>query len=376
MSLRVIHVYKDYFPVLGGIENHVRVLAEAQAAAGLDVTVLVCHPEGRAGRERLAGVEIIRAKRLATALSMPISVEQPRILARWRGDLIHVHSPYPLGEVGALAGRHQARLVITHHADVIRQRTALRCYAPLLRRVLRSADRIVATSPRYITSSPWLEPVADRCCVIPLGVDEQRFSPASGTAPAPWEFLFVGKLRHYKGLDVLLRALSGIPDAKLRVVGEGPMGSAWQALAHDLGLSDRVRFEGRIADSELAAAYREARIFVLPSTSRAEAFGTVLLEAMASGLPCVTTEVGTGTSWVVRHGETGLVAAADDVDALRGALTSMLADDATAATMGRAARRRIEEGFTERTMTARVLRLYEALSRGAGQSQPGGRTPL
>ena len=145
--MRVVHVYKDYDPVFGGIENHIRVLAERQAAAGLEVGVLVCNPCGQPAREARAGVEILRARRLATALSMPISVDQPWRQWRLPTDIVHVHSPNPLGEISALACRRDARLLITWHCDVIRQRRALRVYAPLLRRVLSSADAIFATSP-------------------------------------------------------------------------------------------------------------------------------------------------------------------------------------------------------------------------------------
>jgi rhamnosyl/mannosyltransferase len=375
MSLRVVHVYKDYDPIPGGIENHIRVLAEAQAASGIDAAVLVCDPGGRPGVERRAGVEVIRARRLTTALSMPISVHQPWLLARRQADIVHVHSPYPLGEIGALAFRRGARLVLTHHSDVLRQRRTLRLYAPVLRRVLRAADCIIATSPRYVETSPWLAPVADRCRVIPLGVDEDRFTPGRPGLPGARELLFVGRLRHYKGLDVLLQALRDLPDVRLRIVGEGQMGDEWRTLARGLGLEDRVRFEGQVADERLPGLYRGARVFVLPSTSRAEAFGTVLLEAMACGLPCVTTELGTGTSWVVRHGETGFVVPAADADALRDAIARLLADPGAAAAMGRAGRRRVEQNFRESAMTGRVLALYHELGGDAGHGSPAGSSP-
>lgn len=365
--MRILHVYKDYDPVLGGIENHIRVLAEAQAAAGMDVGVLVCNPGGLPSEERRNGVKVLRAQRLATALSMPISAHQPMLLARHRADIVHVHSPYPLGEVSALALRHGARLVLTHHSDIQRQQMALRLYAPFLRRVLRAADLIIATSPGYVETSPWLAGVADRCRVVPLGVDHHRFNPGPREAREDGELLFVGRLRYYKGLDVLLRALRGLRGIQLRIVGDGPMGNAWQSLAQELGLQERVRFEGRIPDVELPGAYRRARAFILPSTSRAEAFGTVLLEAMASGLPCITTELGTGTSWVVRHEQTGLVVPAADPGALRGAIARLIADPASAAAMGSAGRQRIESCFSEEAMVAGVTAVYREL---LGENRP------
>ena len=183
--MNILHIYKDYSPVLGGIENHVKALAEAQTAAGHQVTVLVCDPGQRTRVETLNGVRVIKTGRLATVASMPLSLSQPIALAHLRPDIAHVHSPYPLGEIANwLLGRARAT-VITHHSDVVRQRGWLRLYGPLLRRVLRAADRIIATSPRYVETSPWLRPVRDKCVVVPMGVDPARFTPPTNQRTNP-----------------------------------------------------------------------------------------------------------------------------------------------------------------------------------------------
>jgi len=359
--MHILHLYKDYPPILGGIENHIRVLAEAHAAAGHRVSVLVCDPGRRTWTEERTGVTVIRAGRLTTAASMPLSIRQPLILARLRPDVVHVHSPYPLGEVAnCLLGRGRAT-VITHHSDVVRQRGWLRLYGPLLRRVLTSAHRIIATSPRYIETSPWLRPVREKCVVVPLGVDHCRFVPPPAPYDGPPTLLFVGKLRYYKGLDTLLEALAHLPGVYLEVVGDGPMRGPWAALADRLGLADRVRFRNEVPDDELPEWYRRAHIFVLPANARAEAFGTVLLEAMASGLPCITTEVGTGTSWVVQDGVTGWVVPPRDPFALADAIRRLLDDADLRAAMGRAGRARVEAEFTQEQMVARVEEVYREL---------------
>ncbi len=355
--MRILHLYKDYFPVLGGIENHIRVLAEAQTAAGHRVTALVCDPGRRTRIEELNGVRVVKASRLTTAASMPLSLSQPFILARLRPDVVHLHSPYPLGEVANhFLGRARAT-VITHHSDVVRQKRILRFYGPLLRRVLRAADRIIATNPHYIETSPWLRPVRDRCVVVPLGVEVDRFARERGRSPGS-ELLFVGKLRYYKGVDDLLQALVAIPTARLTVVGEGPMRGEWEALARQLGLAERVTFTGEIPDAELPARYAAADLFILPANARAEAFGTVLLEAMSAGLPCISTELGTGTSWVVQDGLTGLVVPPRDPQALAEAIHALLADPERRAAMGRAGRARVRAEFTQEQMVARVQAVY------------------
>jgi glycosyltransferase involved in cell wall biosynthesis len=359
--MHILHIYKDYFPVLGGIENYIKLLAEAQAASGHRVTALVCDPGPRTRVEWIDGVHVVKASRLATAASMPLSLSQPALLGRMQPDVAHVHSPYPLGEVANwLLGRACAT-VITHHSDVVRQRGWLRLYGPLLRRVLHAADRIIATSPRYIETSPWLRPMREKCVVVPLGVDHCRFVPPPAPFDGPPTLLFVGRLRYYKGLDTLLHAMTGLSDVRLHVVGSGPMRTPWEGLAEELGIAERVRFLGEADDADLPRLYHQAHLFVLPANARAEAFGTVLLEAMASGLACVTTEVGTGTSWVVRDGITGLVVPPRDPQALGQVIQNLLADPARLAAMGRAGRARVEAGFTLEQMTARVQAVYESL---------------
>jgi rhamnosyl/mannosyltransferase len=198
--------------------------------------------------------------------------------------------------------------------------------------------------------------------VIPLGVDEARFQPGPMEHPDEFTLLFVGRIRHDKGLDVLLRAMIDLRHVRLVVVGDGPMAGAWRALAQELRVNDRVSFAGEVPDAELAAHYRGASALVLPSTSRAEAFGTVLLEAMASGLPCIATEIGTGTSWVVQHDDTGIVVPPDDVGGLRDAILRLAGEPELAAAMGRAGRARVEAEFTQRLMVERTIALYRELS--------------
>ncbi len=300
---------------------------------------------------------------------MPISFSQPWLLARQRADVIHVHSPYPLGEVSVALFRRDSRLVITHHSDVVRQQGWLRLYGPFLRLILRRADRIIATSPRYIETSSWLRPVRDRCTIVPLGVDVHRFAPPPQPFVGPPTLLFAGKLRYYKGLDTLLHALVGLPDVHLNVVGDGPMRGSWMALAHELGIANRVHFGGEVAEESLPAQYHQAHIFVLPANARAEAFGTVLLEAMASGLPCVTTEVGTGTSWVVQDGVTGRVVPPQDPAALANALRVLFADADLRERMGRAGRARVLAEFDQAKMVERVLGVYEEVAGVERQEQ-------
>lgn len=359
--MNIVHLYKDYFPVLGGIENHLKVLAEAQAAAGHQVTVLVCNPGLKTQTEILNGVKVIKAGRLTTQASMPLSFSQPAILARQRPDIVHIQSPYPLGEMANwIIGRGKAT-VISYQSDIVKQKTILRFYGPFLRRILKAADRILINNPRYLETSPWLQPVRDKCQIVPIGINLARFEPIVFSSSTPLRLLFVGRLRYYKGLDTLLQALARLPEVHLTIVGIGPMQEQWQALSHKLGLNDRVVFAGEVDETQLPDYYHQADVFVLPSNARSEAYGIVLLEAMASGLPCVTTELGTGTSWIVQDGLTGLVVPPQNPTALVQAFETLQTNESLRGQMGHAGLARVRAEFSQEIMADRILQVYAEL---------------
>jgi rhamnosyl/mannosyltransferase len=139
------------------------------------------------------------------------------------------------------------------------------------------------------------------------------------------------------------------------------MQQSWHALAQELGLAERVSFVGEVDDDDLPGYYRQADLFVLPSNARSEAFGIVLLEAMASGLPCVATELGTGTSWIVQDGVTGFVVPPLNPTAMAQAINTIAADETLRQRFGQAALVRVKAEFSKEVMVRRVIQVYEAL---------------
>jgi len=364
--MKILHVYKDYYPVVGGIENHLRQLAEAQSALGHTVTVLATAATWRTRVEQRNGVRVVFAGRLGTLASTPLSLALPLALLRERPDITHLHFPYPVGDLSqALFGRAR-RTVITYHSDIVRQKSLLRFYAPLLRRTLARADGVIATSPRYVETSPFLAPITARCTVIPYGVDTGRFEQPAGEAAAAIRarygerlILFVGQLRYYKGVEFLIRAMPSVPGRVLLAGGESTWRqAALEQLAAALGVAERVIFLGQ-QEEALPALYQACDVFTLPSIERSEAFGIVQLEAMAAGRPVVSCDVGTGVAWVNQHEVTGLVVPPRDPAQLAEALNRLLADAALRERFGNAGRERVRQTFTLRRMVEQIEALYE-----------------
>ena len=379
--MKILHLYKDYSPILGGIENHIKTLAELEVQAGHHVTVLVTNPSTsnlqlplRAGPARLPshetmnGVHLIRIWRLATVASAPLTGGFLTELPRLKPDITHLHFPYPVGEVSVwlsqlIAGKRP--YIITYHSDVVRQQTILRFYRPLMEHILRGAARILPTSDRYMASSPTLSQFTDRCTVVPLCVDPEPFANAAPLIPPTNipTLVFIGRHRYYKGLDTLIRAMPNLVTQqglrpRLLVGGDGPMRETWERLAGELGVSARVQFLGEVSDDDLPRFFASGDVFVLPANSRAEAFGKVLLEAMATGLPCVTTELGTGTSFAVQDGVTGFVVPPENPDALGQAIGRLLDDTELRKRMGAAGRARVRREFTAERLLERVEGVY------------------
>jgi rhamnosyl/mannosyltransferase len=170
--------------------------------------------------------------------------------------------------------------------------------------------------------------------------------------------LFAGRHVAYKGVDVLLRALERIPVHAV-IAGDGPKRAEWEALAAALRLTDRVTFAGDVPASSLRTLMQSCAALVLPSVTRAEAFGYVQLEAMACGRPVISTDVPSGVSWVNQHERTGLIVRAGDSDALAGAIVRILDDSALRNRMGDAARERVDREFSMTRLRERLSDLYE-----------------
>ncbi len=373
--MRVLHVYKTYPPVLGGIEGHLQLLSRAQVERGVKVTVLVT---GRGPtRETVEdGVTVIRCRRLAELRSMPISLDLVRRLRRLRPDVTHLQSPFPLGELAHWLFGCSRATVVSYQSDIVRQRFLGRLYRPLLIRGLQRADRILVTSPRYLETSPVLRRVASRCRVVPLGVEVDAWSRPDPELVADFRrrwpgplVVFVGRHRAYKGLEDLIAAAERTPGARFLLAGDGPMRRLVENAARRGGGAERIHFAGDLSRAELAACYAAADLLVLPSRLRSEAFGLVLVEAMAAGLPVISTEVGTGTSWVNVDGETGLVVPPADPAALAGAIARLLADPERRREMGRAARTRASARFSAETMVENVLDVYRQAVAGRPLSE-------
>lgn len=319
----ILIVNKMYPPEIGGVEVVTKVVADTLSEKGHKVVVLTFNRENKFVEEKIGNVDVLRLPSIFVKNSIRISPVYGKIFRELVGTAEKVIFNFPSGFPELFAKLYEkipVRKICFYHADVVRYGAVGWLYNKfLVQRFLRGMDVIIASSPNIVKTSKFLKRYEDKVKVIPLFVDVSHFYPRDpqivrekliplfGKKPRKI-VMYVGRLSKYKGLEYLINAMSFLDEKYgLVLIGEGPMKEKLLSVVRRSKLEDRVLFLKHVPYEELPYYYSAADVFVLPSISRAEAFGLVVLEAMACGTPVITTELGTGTSYHNVHGKTGLV---------------------------------------------------------------------
>jgi len=326
----------------------------------------------------MGGVRVVRLPRAFERASTPIAWDFARTISAEANhdpgpDIFHFHFPYPWGEMAWLKARPDKPMVVTYHSDIVRQKAALAAYRPFLERFLDSADLIMASSPNMIEGSEFLSKRQVKCRHVDYGLHVERFAGDETTDARAEQLraehggrpivLFVGRFVYYKGADILVRAMEHV-DADLVLIGKGPLESKLREIAVARGVSDRTTFLPPLDEASLAAWYRAADVFALPSVARSEAFGLVQIEAHAAGTPVVSTDLPTSVPYANLDGITGLTVPVGSVDRLAEALRKLLGDDELRARLGAQAKERALRQFSIPRMVDGVMAAYaEAIER-------------
>lgn len=366
--MRVLQVTKLYTPWSGGVEKVAQDIAEGLNGR-VTMSVLTCQPRGRGNREFVNGVRVDRAGSLGICLSMPISLSFPYLLKKLakNQDVLHFHTPFPLGIISYLLIRPKGRLVVWWHSDIVRQKNILRLYRPFLLRFLERADKIIVATSQHIESSNFLSPFKNKCQIIPFGIDTKKFQITDEIECQIGRIrrehgnriiLFVGRLVYYKGVEYLIRAMKKI-HGKLLLIGQGPLESKLISVIAELRLEDKVVFLGKLGNQEMLSYYHSCDVFVLPSIAKSEAFGIVQLEAMACGKAVVNTSLATGVPQVSIDGKTGITVPPKDADSLAKAINTLLTNKKLKEEYGHNALMRVKNHFTMEKMTEMVFQIYK-----------------
>ena len=370
----VLHVYRTYFPdPPGGLQEAIRQLALSTQPYAIDNTIFALSRNPDPGILARPEARVVRCRSWISPASCDLGgyasfVEFAKLIRDT--DIVHYLFPWPFADVLHALVKPKRPTVLTYISDVVRQRWLGKAYAPLMWSTLRSMRVIVANCPAYAETSPILSDPAirDKVRVIPLGIEERSYAKEGDDSvldrlklygDEPF-FLFVGVLRYYKGLDFLLRGAKHV-QGRIVIAGSGPEEKRLRSMADDLQAKNVV-FAGQVSDAEKVALIKNCRALVLPSHLRSEAFGMVLVEAAMFSRPLVSCEIGTGTSYVNAHEETGFVVPPKNPVALAQAMNILGADAALSTTMGLAARERYDRLFSGRALGQAYSALYREIS--------------
>jgi len=376
MPLNIVHFAKYYYPYSGGIENVTRSLANGVLSSGCYNVSVVCFEKNTQAlsKDLVEGINVLRCPISFTFFSQPFSLRY--LLACWsqakNASVVHLHVPNFVALFAAFFIKFKNNKLLIHwHSDVLKKGLLGKVLRPLEFVILRRANGIVVTSHIYMDASITLAPFKEKITVVPIGLPDASQGCNASLLPPVLDSLIdgrkiilaVGRLVRYKGFDVLIRAAQELnKDSVFVIVGDGPLQQELQQAIVYFGVEDCVLLAGRLSDTILHALLERAALYCLPSTYRAEAFGVVLLEAMAFGLPIVASDIpGSGVPWVNQHGITGLNVPVGDAPAFANAINMILDSEDLRKKFSRNARERYLSEFTEEKSVNRILDVYQKL---------------
>ncbi|MBP9749827.1 MAG: glycosyltransferase family 4 protein [Candidatus Pacebacteria bacterium] len=371
-----ILVVAPYFPPhSGGLERYAYEVATRIQEEGVwCVVVLTTSETGQDVVETIGGITIHRIRYARKLSNSPFSFSWfrsiRRVLREVSPDLVHIHTPVPgLGDLTALLLDFSVPLVVTYHAGSMRkgvwymdalvwlyEHTMMRALLWRAQRVVCSSDFVRTTFlAQYMHKSETITPAVDSTVFTPRDVSEVEVGVPTMLAVGG-----LGRGEGHKGLrtliDILPKVREQAPGTRLMVAGTGDAQDMYEALVIERGLADAVSFLGQLDTHGMMRAYQQADLFVLPTTN--DSFPTVILEAMASGMPVVSTRVGSIED-MVEEGVTGFLVEPHDSTALIERIRTLLTDPLRRATMGTAGRARAEECFDWDTASDTYRHVYE-----------------
>ena len=356
-------------------------LVHAQRAMGLDACALV---HGEPLEDDPPWLQRVPVQMSLVYAPIALGYRSALLCAirRYQPDVLHLHMPNNSVFWALMLGAARDIPWVVHwHSDVVVSRirgalaVAYRFYRPFEQMVLAQARRVVATSPPYLEASEPLKTWRQKCAVVPLGLRLPGAVIASAHdawSPGKLRLLAIGRLAYYKGFETLIASVAGLPNVELLIAGGGELQASLQKqIDHQYknGAQCSVRMLGQVSEAEKHALLAVCDVFCLASRERTEAFGMVLLEAMAHGKPCLVSNLaGSGMGWVVTQSGAGQVCPPEDVAAWQTAMVWMAEHPDERDAMGRAGRQALAHRFTIEA-SARALqgeyRLAQGLSRTA-----------
>lgn len=343
-------------------------IANGLTERGFICDVLCSNTKPRYEEEFLNNVYVRRTKSYGELFSVSIT---PQLIHKFGEiasdyDIIHVHHPDPVAALGIFLHRPKARVIVHWHSDIVKQWIGLFFYKPIQNWLLRRSNLIICTSTNYISGSKHLTRFKEKTVAVPIGITSPNpvgknfISDVKKRYANRFIVFSVGRFVYYKGFEYLIRSSQYLDDSFVIIIGgDGPLLKQCRELIGKAGLGHKVKLIGRLSSDELAAHYEACDIFCLPSVVKSEAFGIVMVEAMAYGKPIVSTKIeGSGVDWVNQNEMTGLTVNRKDPKELANAFIKLRNNKELRIEFGNSARSRFHNNFTISVMVDSIITHY------------------
>ena len=356
-KIRILHVTKGFYPeVIGGIETFIDTLCidlKNQYEFGILCLGNKTHVY------RYKNLKIYKFRKSFEISSCPFSLEA---LIKYKKtiksyDIIHYHYPYPFMDILNLFSAKKKKIV-TYHSDIVKQKLLNFFYHPVKLFFLNSMDKIIVSSKQYLNTSKDLKNFKKKIKIINFGINKIQVKTNNNLKKQKY-ILFVGSIRYYKGLNILIEAAKTIK-SKIFICGSGKDLTKLILLKNKLRLKN-VFFLGYVSEKYKNELLKHCELFILPSNARSEAFGIAILEAMSFGKPIISCRIGSATSYINKNNITGYVIQPNDSKLLSKKINFLLDKDNKEIknNFSKNSFLRFKRFFTSTRMSRQYLMLYK-----------------
>jgi rhamnosyl/mannosyltransferase len=369
--MKILQLGKYYPPDCGGIETVMFDITEGLNERGIKCDVLCSNSKNEYKEESRNGYKIYRVKSYGKIASTSIAPQMIFKLRKIIGDydVIHIHFPDPMANIALMLSNHKNKKIVLHwHSDIVKQKNLLKLYLPFQNWLLKRADKIIATTPKYIEESPFLSKYKEKCVSIPIGINEKRLKIKEELIEKirndfkNKRIIFsLGRLTYYKGFKYLIESAEYLSeDFVILIGGTGELKEELKELIKKKNLQTKIFLLGKVKDEDLGSYYKACDLFVLPSIEKSEAFGVVQIEAMSFAKPVVATKIkGSGVDWVNEDGISGINVEPKNPKILADAIKKIINDRDLYIKFSKNARKRFERFFMREKMVKSIINIYK-----------------
>ncbi len=372
-NMKVLHLGKYYPPFFGGMEKmNYDIVENMKNKYECEQDVLCCSHSKDFVETMSTDYKLYRLPLRRVIASTPIPKGVFSLYKKIRNDydIIYLHLPNPLLSLMVLLYPTKAKLIAHWQGDIMRHRFFLFFYKPFQYLMLKRADCIVVTSENYAKHSNPLRRFQDKIKVIPIGIDNSYLKATQSQIDEVKEkykgkriVLSIGRLTPYKGFQYLVDAAKFLgDDTVVLIAGVGELESSLQNQINDQDLKERVKLIGRVPNGYMGAYLRAADVYCLPSITKAEGYGIVLLEAMSVGTPIVASNLtDSAACWINQDGVTGYNVEKKNSKEIANGIRGILEDNEKRKVFSRNCIERYKNVFTLDEMLEKVYAMYKEL---------------